>query len=239
MSEEVEEDDDADATTVEEEIEKGEKLAARPENGMKKVLFNLDDAEPTPTQRTVSRSVSFPSKLLARRKSMSAATTPSTGLATRRSEALSSGYFCRALRALRGEDPSGRMSMPPIPSPISDKSIDRQIQRSSPTPMLQEFRNEMEVRQAELERYLAEIEPATLDDGRRNSTDSATTAHSDEFAFGFPSPGWSMSNEVHMPDFDTHYDRYEYASEDDDEENDLESFPLPATHLPHIRVTSH
>lgn len=104
---------------------------------------------------------------------------------------------------------------------------------------MNELQREIEARQADIERYLAEIDPAILPDDRRSSVDSAATAKSDEFAFDFPSPDWSAAGGVDIPEFDVYYDGYGYASDDEEERNELDRFPIPAAHLPHIRVTSH
>lgn len=119
--------EDADAALVEEDVEIDGK-SYHPENGIKKVLFALDSPDPPSPTSNVTRSVSFPSKLLARHRSMSTSTPHTNSLPTRRSEVLSGGYFRRALRALRGEHPEARMSMPPLPSQCSRTKVDSETQ---------------------------------------------------------------------------------------------------------------
>lgn len=104
---EDEEEDCGDDTLVEDVRE-----IDRPINGMTKVFFSPDSKplvlgmdDETPTSSPVTRSRSFPSKLLARRRSES-----ERNAGTRRSEVITGGYLKRALRALRGED-----DMPPMP----------------------------------------------------------------------------------------------------------------------------
>ena len=231
-----EEEKDADVTLVD-EVEDGDTSKPRPETGMKSVLFALDKQQPSAPTKIVKRSVSFPSKLLARRKSTMSEVAPSLDVTTRRSELLSNGYFRRAFQALKGEHPAGRMSMPHLPwaSPFL----------TAPPPpttsILAELQQEIADRQIELERYLAEIYPGNRGNERRSSIDSDATVHSDGFAFDFPSPGWSHTSDIDVPDFDAYYGGYGYGSDDEEgvSGNELEGSPSSIAHLPHIRVTSH
>jgi hypothetical protein len=188
---------DADATLVE-EAESDGKYPSRSDNGMNKVVFALDSPDPTSPTKTAPRSV-FPSKLLARRRSSS---TAARTLSTRRSEVLSGGCFRRALRAFRGEDLDSRMSMPAFPSSRSSSIGQSLANPTISTTFVDELPRAIGARPADIERYLAEIGPIPLEDDRRSSTDSIATVPSDGFAFDFPSPCWSLTNEIHVPDFD-------------------------------------
>ena len=232
---EGQEEDDGDTTLIEDQIDETLGPGSRPENGMQKVVIALDSPDPPSPPGIVPRSASFPAKLLARRRSSSAGSPQPTVIPVRRSEILSGGYFRRALRTLRGEDPEGRIRIPQL----SAGAISIQPPFSK-TP-IDEFHREIRDRQAAIERYLAEIDPATLEDERRSSIDSMTTAHSDGFVFDSPSPGWSTAEDIDAPGFDVYYERYRYGSDDEDDvgEDELEEFSSPAAHLPHIRVTSH
>ncbi|CAD6568082.1 MAG: hypothetical protein TREMPRED_004254 [Tremellales sp. Tagirdzhanova-0007] len=232
----VEEEKDADVTLVD-EADDGDKSTSQPETGMKTVLFALDKQQASAPSRIVTRSVSFPSKLLSRRKLTMSDVVPSLDLSTRRSELLSKGYFRRALQALRGEQPEGRISKPE--SPWESPSLTPPP--PSTTSILQELQQEIAHRQVELERYLAEIDPGNRESERRSSIDSDATIHSDGFVFDFPSPGWTYTSDVDMPDFDSYYGGYGYGSDDEEglAANEVESFPSSIAHVPHIRVTSH
>lgn len=155
----------------------------RPENGMKKVFFALDAADdnaqatyPSGYHRggvnthmslesdiNVPRSRSFPSKLLSRRKSLSM--TPQSGdqdsvpplppTATqagmtkyRQSEVISGSYLRRALRAIRGEESTPSMITSSPSAPHSTPTLGQAAF---------DFTAEIAARQAQLERYLAEL----------------------------------------------------------------------------------
>ena len=97
--------DEGDTTLVENMLE-----YPRPSNGMSKMLFSPESKplamgkdDETPTSSPVTRSRSFPSKLLSRRQTLPVSEEP------RRSEVLTGGYLKRALRAIRGEDEMSQM----------------------------------------------------------------------------------------------------------------------------------
>lgn len=95
-------------------VEEDPREMDRPENGMKRDLYSPDSKplvmaidDGTPTSSPVTQSRSFPSKLLARRRSEKFRGKP---VETRRSEVITGGYLKRALRAFRGEDELPTMS---------------------------------------------------------------------------------------------------------------------------------
>lgn len=196
----------------------------RPENGMKKVLFALDcptspiyqqAATESPTGSPVIRSRSFPSKLLSRRKASMDADP-----VVRRSEVISSGYLKRALRAIRGEDDT--------PMPASPTSVR--------TSLVLQYSPSTETRAQ-----------------RRISVDSTTTnrssiisLRSDLDSSDRQPPPVAPSYTPELADFDTYYLDFDQgfaigsdSEGEEDEFSGVESFPVPSSQLPHIRITSH
>ncbi|ORY22509.1 hypothetical protein BCR39DRAFT_591300 [Naematelia encephala] len=187
--------------------------AIRPENGMKKVLFQLESTStPIPDQDVrysipLPRSNSFPTKLLARRRSLSSV----QNSPVRQSEVLTGGHLRRALRAFRGIDEE------PLPSTIENLHDEYQIR-------VDDGYHVDQIKSHDAYR----LEQTRIDNGshfndKRHSEDSIweDNAAFDSYYLGL------------LGELD---DDWRSEGEMDDE---LDEFPLPSGHLPHIRVTAH